>query len=353
MSVDQIAQAQKLAAGWKPSTISAQQSSTILANAGPPNKDDVVRAQRLLMQLGNHIGIADGTVGPRTSAAISAFQKRQGLTEDGKITALLISALQNEVDVLTKQAQPHFVAGFDALNYDIAISEFNEGLRIKDDAEAEYYLGKVYRVKGNNSAALVRFRRSLVLDPASKVADKAQQEESELAAALGTAAQQEEQADQLNLKEHAAHVATAAQQTAENARKALPIGTWIQFASRSYSDHIKSWKETLTIASASAASLTEEDVIKITNPETNINDCPDGTFNGSYVTEQNYSVAFDANKQQLILHPLGPYRYTNIYPTCMKIPEGTHNDYILHWDGSSLSDQDTTLFKAGAARMAE
>ena len=43
----------------------------------------VTSLQQALTQLGYEVGTADGNYGPATTAAVAAFQKAQGLTEDG------------------------------------------------------------------------------------------------------------------------------------------------------------------------------------------------------------------------------------------------------------------------------
>ena len=46
-------------------------------------RSSVTSLQQALTQLGYEAGTADGTYGPATTAAVAAFQKAQGLTEDG------------------------------------------------------------------------------------------------------------------------------------------------------------------------------------------------------------------------------------------------------------------------------
>lgn len=54
----------------------------------------VSHAQVLLNDLGYPIGVVDGVKGPRTMAAIRAFQKAQGLSADGRVSATLLAQLQ-------------------------------------------------------------------------------------------------------------------------------------------------------------------------------------------------------------------------------------------------------------------
>lgn len=54
----------------------------------------VSHAQVLLRDLGYPIGAIDGVKGPRTLAAIHAFQRAQGLSADGRVSATLLAQLQ-------------------------------------------------------------------------------------------------------------------------------------------------------------------------------------------------------------------------------------------------------------------
>ena len=49
--------------------------------------------QAILGKLGYDAGTPDGVVGGKTTAAIAAFQKQAGLTQNGKIDETLIRAL--------------------------------------------------------------------------------------------------------------------------------------------------------------------------------------------------------------------------------------------------------------------
>lgn len=62
-------------------------------SAAPPD-EDVKRAQRKLAKLGYYKGKADGVAGNETAQAVSAFERNQGLTVDGQISASLLAALE-------------------------------------------------------------------------------------------------------------------------------------------------------------------------------------------------------------------------------------------------------------------
>ena len=67
--------------------------------------EQAAEAQRLLALLGYGTGTADGKVGPKTSAAVSAFEKKQGMAVDGKITLVLLEMLIKEAEARGKQAE--------------------------------------------------------------------------------------------------------------------------------------------------------------------------------------------------------------------------------------------------------
>lgn len=57
----------------------------------------ISKAQKLLNTLGYKIGNPDGVVGPRTRAAISDFQLRDGMQVSGEVTPELVGRLENSV----------------------------------------------------------------------------------------------------------------------------------------------------------------------------------------------------------------------------------------------------------------
>ena len=61
---------------------------------GPPGPDRIRAVQRALARLGHPPGPADGLMGPRTRAAIRAYQTAAGLTADGGLTRELERAIR-------------------------------------------------------------------------------------------------------------------------------------------------------------------------------------------------------------------------------------------------------------------
>ncbi len=90
LTAAQLAQAQRLARAWRPNEGDA---------ARPPEDGDsdrrrrVAALQRDLARLGYDPGPADGATGPKTRAAIRAFQAVAGLPVDGRVSEKLESAV--------------------------------------------------------------------------------------------------------------------------------------------------------------------------------------------------------------------------------------------------------------------
>ncbi len=59
-----------------------------------PDASLVSRAQGLLNRLGYDAGTPDGLIGARTREAIKTFERKNGLEETGKVTALLVAKLE-------------------------------------------------------------------------------------------------------------------------------------------------------------------------------------------------------------------------------------------------------------------
>jgi membrane-bound lytic murein transglycosylase B len=57
-------------------------------------KGKIKEVQRLLADLGYPIGQADGIVGPKTRAAVKAFQRKEGLAGDGEVSEQLLAQLR-------------------------------------------------------------------------------------------------------------------------------------------------------------------------------------------------------------------------------------------------------------------
>lgn len=70
---------------------------TLLSDPGPPQVTDprqVRRAQRLLAALGHNPGPVDGLLGPKTANAVAAFQTKRGLDPDGRLSADVLDHLR-------------------------------------------------------------------------------------------------------------------------------------------------------------------------------------------------------------------------------------------------------------------
>ena len=75
----------------------AGQSATRKSDAGSRHMSDrstVKDVQARLNDLGYDPGPADGQMGPQTRAAIRAYQRDEGLTADGQITASLVKRIR-------------------------------------------------------------------------------------------------------------------------------------------------------------------------------------------------------------------------------------------------------------------
>ena len=73
----------------------------------------VARVQAALSKLGFDVGAVDGILGSKTTAAIKAFQKKQRLEEDGKISEILLKQLNTTVEPMppADPSQPDRAAG--------------------------------------------------------------------------------------------------------------------------------------------------------------------------------------------------------------------------------------------------
>jgi len=102
MSPAEVKQAKARAAGFKPVAINEAANGIFRevpwampsANNFKPTSDLVRDAQSLLGQLGYDVGVPDGDMGPKTRAAVQAFERANGLPESGSVTGSLIDRLE-------------------------------------------------------------------------------------------------------------------------------------------------------------------------------------------------------------------------------------------------------------------
>ncbi len=85
------------------------------------------RVQTILKQLGYYKGDVDGLPGPNTSAAISAYQTRMGLTVSGRIDKQLLNELG--ASDITGSIEPAAAAPPAPVTDEIPLTRIQEGLR--------------------------------------------------------------------------------------------------------------------------------------------------------------------------------------------------------------------------------
>lgn len=66
----------------------------LAAKGGTANRERTLTAQTLLAQLGFEVGTPDGIMGAKTRAAITEFERMNGLTETGEVSSALIGRLE-------------------------------------------------------------------------------------------------------------------------------------------------------------------------------------------------------------------------------------------------------------------
>jgi TPR repeat protein len=98
MTRDDISRAQIISASWKPTPLSEASSnadsSSLSGTSRPPEPDELtLEVQVGLSELGLLTGRADGLYGPKTRAAIEAFQQQQGLPVTGQVSPQLATQI--------------------------------------------------------------------------------------------------------------------------------------------------------------------------------------------------------------------------------------------------------------------
>ena len=102
MTRGQLAEAQRLARSWKPRKNAAVPVPRAPDTTGISQR--IARTQRQLASLGYDPGAADGVLGPKTRAAIRAFEAREGLTVTGTISERLEAALRSASPTVANKA---------------------------------------------------------------------------------------------------------------------------------------------------------------------------------------------------------------------------------------------------------
>jgi formylglycine-generating enzyme required for sulfatase activity len=156
------------------------------ASAAAPSPKQITEAQKLLKGLGVYAGPEDGKSGAKTEAAVKSFQRENGIAADGVLGEALLAKLRSVASDRRAKAEAYFRDGLAALkanNASGAIGGFEAGLKLASDAEAEFYLGEALRVKGDTAEALKHYKRSVEIDPHSKVAGNARDKQTMLGSA--------------------------------------------------------------------------------------------------------------------------------------------------------------------------
>ena len=97
LTAAQLARAQRLARVWRPSK---GKGSSPPAGGNGDKQTRIASVQRALARLGYDPGPADGVPGPKTRAAIRAFQAAAGLSVDGRLSDRLERAIKAAVRAL-------------------------------------------------------------------------------------------------------------------------------------------------------------------------------------------------------------------------------------------------------------
>ena len=105
MDADEIDQAQQMAADWRANrpTIATTQTAPATPASAPYSLRNV---QLALNQLGYPVGTPDGVIGPKSRAAIRAFQTDSGLPTSGEPSLALYDKLQEAIAKRSAQAKP-------------------------------------------------------------------------------------------------------------------------------------------------------------------------------------------------------------------------------------------------------
>jgi len=106
MDADEIDEAQQMAADWRanrPGIATAETAPAATPASAPYSLRNV---QVALNQLGYAVGTPDGVIGPKSRAAIRAFQVDSGLPTSGEPSLALYDKLQESIAKRSAQAQP-------------------------------------------------------------------------------------------------------------------------------------------------------------------------------------------------------------------------------------------------------
>jgi peptidoglycan hydrolase-like protein with peptidoglycan-binding domain len=106
MGADEIDEAQQMAADWRanrPAIVTTQTAPAAVPASAPYSLRNV---QVALNQLGYPVGTPDGVIGPKSRAAIRAFQVDSGLPTSGEPSLALYDKLQESIAKRSAQAQP-------------------------------------------------------------------------------------------------------------------------------------------------------------------------------------------------------------------------------------------------------
>lgn len=159
----------------------------------PLGRDGIQQLQRGLAGLGLDPGPADGTPGPRTAAAIRAFQAAAGLPVDGEATEPVLQRLRDgpapAAGELARGLAAQVPGLLDARNAAEAVRVLEVGTRLApQDPPLWLMLGDVQRDRGANDAARRAFSQAQRAGTGTPLAEEAQRRLAALPAVTPAAA---------------------------------------------------------------------------------------------------------------------------------------------------------------------
>ena len=140
----------------------------------------------------------------------------------------------------------------------------------------------------------------------------------------------------------------AAQEAAPSAgaaaRLPAPTGVWRQQGHKLVEQDTIGvvWTESVTFASPTTLIIETRDSYAILGDEESYwPGCPGKGANATMTTTYTYRVLYlpEGNSVRLQLYPVGDVTVSNIDPPCLALPPLTGTNFVLHWDGRSLSDE--------------
>lgn len=256
---------------------------------------------------------------------------------------LLSVSSANGDDAHEDAAKDLFSAGFSALKADRAAeaeSEFLAGLKIRQDAQAEYFLGEAQRRLGKFQLAIESYRKSLSLQPKGSTAELATSKISVVQSILSAQKLDNSTSPRPSVSQKSIPSPSGLSTSSDGPRE-MVAHQWSHIdESNSYGETNKS---SYTISFQHDGTLVLRSTVAFSSESwtpVRAAGCPNGTKSATQISDSTYRYSYNPSDSTLVGSIVGTPTIVYANPVCFS-PRTGRTELRMRWDGAALVDPDS------------